>query len=46
MYTQVTQVLYRRVPFLIKSNQFILTQLDSNEGVDPSQGGSEEMDSM
>ncbi len=35
----------RCVAFLIKSNQYNQTQLDSNEGVDPSQGWSEEMDS-
>ncbi len=35
----------RCVAFLIKSNQYNQTQLDSNEGVEPSQGWSEEMDS-
>ncbi len=35
----------RCVSFLIKSNQYNQTQLDSNEGVEPSQGWSEEMDS-
>ncbi len=35
----------RCVAFLIKSNQCNQTQLDSNEGVDPSQRWSEEMDS-
>ncbi len=35
----------RGVAFLIKSNQYNQTQLDSNEGVEPSQGWSEEMDS-
>ncbi len=35
----------RYVAFLIKSNQYNQTQLDSNEGVEPSQGWSEEMDS-
>ncbi len=35
----------RCVAFLIKSNQCNQTQLDSNEGVEPSQGWSEEMDS-
>ncbi len=35
----------RCVAFLIKSNQYNQTQLDSNEGVRPSQGWSEEMDS-
>ncbi len=35
----------RCVAFLMKSNQYNQTQLDSNEGVEPSQGWSEEMDS-
>ncbi len=35
----------RCVAFLIKSDQYNQTQLDSNEGVEPSQGWSEEMDS-
>ncbi len=35
----------RCVAFLIKSNQYNQTQLDSNEGVEPSLGWSEEMDS-
>ncbi len=35
----------RCVAFLFKSNQYNQTQLDSNEGVEPSQGWSEEMDS-
>ncbi len=35
----------RCVAFLIKSNQYNQTQLDSNECVEPSQGWSEEMDS-
>ncbi len=35
----------RCVAFLIKSNRYNQTQLDSNEGVEPSQGWSEEMDS-
>ncbi len=35
----------RCVAFLIKSNQYNQTQLDSNEGAEPSQGWSEEMDS-
>ncbi len=35
----------RCVAFLIKSNQYNQTQLDSNKGVEPSQGWSEEMDS-
>ncbi len=35
----------RCVAFLIKFNQYNQTQLDSNEGVEPSQGWSEEMDS-
>ncbi len=35
----------RCVAFLIKSNQYNQTQLDSNEGVETSQGWSEEMDS-
>ncbi len=35
----------RCVAFLIMSNQYNQTQLDSNEGVEPSQGWSEEMDS-
>ncbi len=35
----------RCVAFLIKSNHYNQTQLDSNEGVEPSQGWSEEMDS-
>ncbi len=35
----------RCVAFLIKSSQYNQTQLDSNEGVEPSQGWSEEMDS-
>ncbi len=35
----------RCVAFLIKSNQYNQTQLDSNEGVEPSQGWSEEMNS-
>ncbi len=35
----------RCAAFLIKSNQYNQTQLDSNEGVEPSQGWSEEMDS-
>ncbi len=34
----------RCVAFLIESNQYNQTQLDSNEGVEPSQGWSEEMD--
>ncbi len=41
----IVQVLYRCVAFLIKSNQYNQTQLDSDEGVEPSQGWSEEMDS-
>ncbi len=35
----------RCVAFLIKSNQYNQTQLDSKEGVEPSQGWSEKMDS-
>ncbi len=35
----------RCMAFLIKSHQYNQTQLDSNEGVEPSQGWSEEMDS-
>ncbi len=35
----------RCVAFLITSNQYNQTQLDSNEGVEPSQGWSEEMNS-
>ncbi len=35
----------RCVAFLINSNQYNQTQLDSNEGVEPSQGWWEEMDS-
>ncbi len=35
----------RCVAFLNKSNQYNQTQLDSNEGVEPSQGWSEKMDS-
>ncbi len=35
----------RCVAFLIKSNQYNQTQLDTNEGVEPSQGWSEEIDS-
>ena len=38
---------YRCVSFLIKSNfKFNQTELDSSEGAEPSQGGSEEMNSL